>query len=81
VLSQEDRDGTTRVRLRWIGASGDRVGSDQVLLSVLGAAPGVVGSSLKRSAGQETLELHLGNRDWAEITRSAGAESVQVTLY
>ena len=32
VLSQEERGGTTHVRLQWIGASGDRVGSDPLLL-------------------------------------------------
>ena len=46
VLSQEERDGTTHVRLQWFGASGDRVGSDPLLLAVLGAVPGVVHSSL-----------------------------------
>ncbi|MGY1834348.1 HD domain-containing protein [Blastococcus sp. SYSU DS0510] len=30
------------VRLQWFGASGDRVGSDPLLLAVLGAVPGVV---------------------------------------
>ena len=72
VLSQEERDGTTHVRLQWFGASGDRVGSDPLLLAVLGAVPGVVHSSLTRSAGQEVLELRLGGEDWATVTRDAG---------
>jgi hypothetical protein len=81
VLSQEERDGTTHVRLQWFGASGDRVGSDPLLLSVLGAVPGVVHSSLERSAGQEVLELRLGRDDWATVTRVPGAETVEVVRY
>jgi hypothetical protein len=81
VLSQEERDGTTHVRLRWFGASGDRVGSDPLLLAVLGAVPGVVHSSLKRSAGEEVLELRLGREDWATVTRTPGSETVEVVRY
>jgi hypothetical protein len=84
VLSQEDRDGTTHVRLRWIGASGDLVGSDALLLAVLGATPGVVDSSLTRlvAAPQtETLELRLGGEDSATITRVPGADAVEVVRY
>lgn len=69
------------MRLQWFGASGDRVGSDPLLLSVLGAVPGVVHSSLTRSAGQEVLELRLGREDWATVTRVPGAETVEVVRY
>ena len=84
VLSQEERDGTTHVRLRWIGASGDKVGSDHLLLAVLGAVPGVVGSSLTRSTAAphaETLELRLGGEDWATVMRVPSAETVEVVRY
>lgn len=81
VLSQEERDGTTHVRLRWFGASGDRVGSDPLLLPVLGSVLGVVHSSLKRSAGEEVLELRLGREDWATVTRTPGSETVGVVRY
>ena len=81
VLSQEERDGTTHVRLQWFGASGDRVGSDPLLLSVLGVVPGVVHSSLTRSAGQEVLELRLGGEDSATVTRVADADTVEVVRY
>ncbi|MGY1592269.1 hypothetical protein ACI79D_09870 [Geodermatophilus sp. SYSU D00708] len=78
VVSQEQRGGTTHVRLRWIGASGDRVGSDELLLSVLGAVPGVVHSSLTRSTGREVLELRLGGEDSATVTRTADSAAVEV---
>ncbi len=84
VLSQEERDGTTHVRLRWIGASGDRVGSDPLLLAVLAGAPGVVHSSLTRSIvtpHAETLELRLGGEDSAQVTRVPGADTVKVIRY
>ncbi|MGY1640851.1 hypothetical protein ACI782_06910 [Geodermatophilus sp. SYSU D00703] len=81
VLSQEQRGGTTHVRLRWIGASGDRVGWDAVLLGVLGAVPGVSVSSLTRTAGDEVLELRLGGEDSATVTRSAGSDEVEVVRY
>jgi hypothetical protein len=84
VLSQEDRDGTTVVRLQWIGASGDQVGSDPLLLAVLGATPGVVDSSLTRAVWAphtETLELQLGGEDSATITRVPGADTVKVVRY
>lgn len=81
VLSQEECDGTTRVRLQWFGASGDRVGSDPLLLAVLAAVPGVVHSSLKRSAGKDVLELRLGREDWATVTRTPGSETVKVVRY
>ncbi|WP_156036442.1 hypothetical protein [Blastococcus sp. URHD0036] len=81
LLSQDERDGTTHVRLRWMGASGDEVGSDELLMTVLGAVPGVVRSSLKRSVGREVLELRLGGEDWATVTRAAGGGTVQVTRY
>ncbi|MBN1093324.1 hypothetical protein JKP75_12600 [Blastococcus sp. TML/M2B] len=83
VLSQEERDGTTHVRLRWIGASGDRVGSDALLLSVLGAVSDVMDSELRRTADAETLRLGLGlGRDnWAEITRKAESDTARVVRY
>jgi hypothetical protein len=80
VLSTEDRDGTTHVRLRWIGASGDSVGSDPLL----GAVPGVVHSALTRSTAAphaETLELRMGGEDSARVTRLPGAGTVEVVRY
>ncbi len=81
ILGQEQRGETTHVRLRWIGASGDRVGSDDLLLGVLSAVPDVVGSSLARSVGREVLELRLGAEDSATVTRVADAEEVRVVRY
>jgi hypothetical protein len=84
VLSQEERDGTTHVRLKWYGASGDKAGSDPLLLAVLGAVPGIVDSQLTRSIAAphaETLELRLGGEDSAEVTRVPGETSVKVVRY
>lgn len=81
VLSQVERDGTTHVRLEWFGASGDRVGSDPLLLAVLGAVPGVLHSALARAASAEELELRLAGEDWATVTRDAGSESAKVVRY
>ncbi|MGY1680636.1 hypothetical protein [Geodermatophilus sp. SYSU D01176] len=81
VVSQEQRGETTHVRLRWIGASGGRVGADELLLAALGAVPGVVHSSLTRSAGSEELELRLGGENWATVTRSSGSNQVEVVRY
>ena len=82
VLSQEERDGTTHVRLQWFGASSDRVGSDPLLIAVLGAVPGVVHSALTRAgAGTEKLELRLGGEDSATVTREAGSETVEIVRY
>jgi hypothetical protein len=81
VLSMREEGRTSHVRLQWIGASGDRVGSDPLLLAVLGTTPGVVHSALTRSAGQEVLELRLGGEDWATVTRTPGSETVQVVRY
>lgn len=78
VLSQEERDGTTHVRLRWIGASGDKIGSDDLLLTVLGAAPGVEHGALTRTGDTEELELRLGGDDWADVTRMSGADTATV---
>ena len=38
-------------------------------------------SSLKRSAGEEVLELRLGHEDWATVTRTPGSETVEVVRY
>ncbi|WP_211307961.1 HD domain-containing protein [Geodermatophilus normandii] len=81
VRGQEQRGETTHVRLRWIDASGEGVGSDELLLAVLGAVPGVVGSSLTRSADTETLELRLGAEDSATVTRARDAGEVRVVRY
>ncbi|MGY1690358.1 hypothetical protein [Geodermatophilus sp. SYSU D01105] len=81
VLSQEQCGETTHVRLRWMGASGDRVGSYAVLLGVLGAVPSVSGSSLTRTAGNEVLELRLGGEDSATVTRATGSNEVEVVRY
>lgn len=81
VLSQEERDGTTVVRLRWIGASADRVGSDPLLTAALSLTPGVVGSSLTEAAGREVLELRLSGENSATIARQTGADSVEVVRY
>ena len=72
------------MRLRWIGASGDKVGSDPLLLAVLGAVPGVVDSELARSIASphaEKLELRLGGADSATITRVPGTDTVDVVRY
>lgn len=82
VVSQEQRGETTHVRLGWIGASGDKVGSDDVLLGVLGAVPGITESSLTRTGNREELKVRLeGNGNSATVTRGAGAEKVEVTRY
>ncbi|MGY1771955.1 hypothetical protein [Blastococcus sp. SYSU D00813] len=81
VLTREDRNGTTVVRLRWMGASGDRIGSDPLLLSVLSAASDPVDSSLTRVAGPEELKLRLSADDWATVTRAPEAATVRVTRY
>jgi hypothetical protein len=85
VVSQEQHGETTHVRLRWLGASGDRVGSDDVLLDVLGALPGIWKSELTRSAlasGEEELTVRLqGNGNWATVTRSPGSDEVRVVRY
>ena len=57
------------------------MGSDSLLLSVLGAVPGVGHSSLTRSAGQEVLELRLGGEDSATVTRVGDADTVEVVRY
>jgi hypothetical protein len=41
VLSLTEDGGTTHATLEWIGAAGDKVGSDDVLLGVLGAVDGL----------------------------------------
>ncbi len=80
VLSQQQHGETTHVRLRWIGARGDRVGSDDVLLDVLGALPRVVDSSLIRIR-EEALKIHMGGDDRAEVTRGHGAGTAEVVRY
>jgi len=74
--------GTSYVRLQWIGASGDRVGSDDVLLDVLGALPGVWKSELTRSGpvpGEEVLTVRLeGYGNWATVSRKPGRDDVEV---
>jgi hypothetical protein len=85
VVSQEQLGQTTHVRLRWIGASGDRVGSDDVLLDVLGALPGVWKSEVTRSSlvsGEEALTVRLeGYGNWATVTRRPGSDEVRVVRY
>jgi hypothetical protein len=85
VVSQEQHGETTHVRLRWIGASGDRVGSDDVLLDVLGALPGVWKSEVTRSAlvsGEEELTVRFaGYGNWATVTRRPGSDDVRVVRY
>jgi hypothetical protein len=82
VLSQTEDSGTTHVRLQWIGAAGDQVGSDDVLLGVLGAVPGVTDSSLTRSAGREVLEMRLeGRGNSATVSRASGSQQAEVTRY
>lgn len=44
-------------------------------------AAGVVHSPLKPSAAEKLLELRLGGENWATVTRSPGAETVQVIRY
>jgi hypothetical protein len=83
VLSMTEDGGTTHVRLQWFGAAGDRVGSDDVLLGVLGALDGVWRSELTRSAGgSETLTVRPpGQGNWAEIEHAAAAPTARVTRY
>ena len=82
VLSQEQRGETTHVRLQWIGASGDHVGSDTVLLGVLGALPGVWHSELTRTGEREVLEVRLeGYGNSATISRWTGSDDVEVVRY
>jgi hypothetical protein len=85
VVSQEQHGETTHVRLRWIGASGDRVGSEDVLLDVLGALPGIWKSEMTRSAlvsGEEELTVRLqGNGNWATVTHTPGSDEVRVVRY
>src|SRR3954453_6967868 len=75
--------GTTHVLMQWIGAAGDRVGSDDVLLGVLGAVEGIWRRELTRSPdGSETLTVRLpGDGNWAQATRAAGADTVVVQRY
>jgi hypothetical protein len=82
VLSMREDGGTSHVRLQWIGASGDRVGSDDVLLGALGALPGVWKSELERSATGEVLDVRLaGYGNSAKVTRSTGSGDVQIERY
>jgi len=83
VLSMEDVGSTTHVRLEWMGAAGDKVGSDPLLLDVLGTVDGVTRSSLTRSLRDwEKLEIGLpGYGNSATVTRKAGAEEVEVVRY
>jgi hypothetical protein len=83
VLKVREDGETTHVRLQWIGAAGDRVGSDDVLLGVLGAVDGVWKSELTRSPdASETVTVRLpGYGNWAEVTRTPGAEEVVVHRY
>jgi hypothetical protein len=82
VLSHEQRGETTHVRLQWFGASGDRVGSDAVLLAVLGALPEVSYSSLTRSGKREVLEVRLeGYGNSATVSRWSGSDDVEVVRY
>jgi hypothetical protein len=85
VLSTRDDGGTTHVRLQWIGASGDRVGADDVLLDALGALPGVWKSEVTRSSpvsGEEVLTVRLaGHGNGATVTRRPGSDDVEVVRY
>jgi hypothetical protein len=85
VLSMREDGGTSHVRLQWIGASGDRVGSDDVLLGVLGALPGVWKSEVTRSAlvsGEEELTVRLeGYGNWATVSRKPDRDEVEVMRY
>lgn len=85
VQSMREDGGTCHVRLQWIGASGDRVGSDDVLLDVLGALPGVWKSELQRSGlvpGEEVLTVRLeGYGNWATVSRKPDRDEVEVVRY
>lgn len=85
VLSIREDSGTSHVRLQWVGASGDRVGSDDVLLGVLGALPGVWKSELQRSAsvsGEVVLTARLeGYGNWATVSRRPDRDDVEVVRY
>jgi hypothetical protein len=83
VLSMVEDGGTTHVRLQWIGAVGDRVGSDDVLLGVLAAVDGIWKSELTRSPdGPETLTVRLpGDGNWAEASRAPATDTINVQRY
>jgi hypothetical protein len=82
VLSMEDVGATTHVRLEWMGAASDKVGSDPLLLEVLGALDGVARSSLSRSREEEKLEIGLaGDGNSATVTRQAGADHVEAVRF
>lgn len=81
VRSLSEAGGTSHARLEWIGASGDKVAADEVLLGVLGALPGITRSSLTR-AGHEELEVSLeGSGNWATVRRTPGQDHVEVVRY
>jgi hypothetical protein len=83
VLSTNEDGRTTHTRLQWIGAIGDRAGSDALLLELLAALDGVCKSELTRSTdGSETLTVRLpGYGNWAEVTWTPGADEVVVYRY
>jgi len=83
VLSMEDVGATTHVRLEWIEAAGARIGSDPLLLDVLGALDGVWHSELRRS-GKTGAALRVQFGDYgnsATVTRNVGADEVKVVRY
>jgi hypothetical protein len=83
VLSLTEDGGTTHATLEWIGAAGDKVGSDDVLLGVLGAVDGLWKSDLTHPFGTlEKLTLHLpGDGNWATVERRQGEPQATVQRY
>jgi hypothetical protein len=83
VLSMEDVGSSTRVRLEWIEAAGALIGSDPLLLDVLGALDGVWHSELGRFGKDgAALEVRFGDSgNSATVTRNAGADEVEVVRY
>jgi hypothetical protein len=82
VLSVEEVGGTTHARLQWIGAAGDKVGSDEVLLDLLVALENVGRSELTRVGRSEKLTVDLpGDGNWAQVTREPEADYVEVQRY
>jgi len=83
VLSLTEDGGTTHARLEWIGAAGDKIGSDDVLLGVLGAVDGLWRSDLTHPFGTlEKLTLWLpGDGNWATVEHRHGEPVATVQRY
>ena len=73
VVSQDDEDGVTRVRLRFERLIGEVVDTHPLLLRVLGAVPGIASSALRRGAldgraDARWLELRFADKGIVDVT-------------